>query len=72
MRGKETVPPEEVVLPQVFEFSVLLTVLARRGLFTRGEWRPEVQEPRLFERNWGQESTDPKGCVPLLCGREAF
>jgi len=55
MNGKQTVPQEEVVLAQAFEFEALLNVLERRGLVTRSEVLEEIGrggETRL-ESRWG-------------------
>ena len=43
MRGKQTVPLEEVVLAQAFECEALLTVLERRGLVTRARVLEEIK-----------------------------
>ncbi len=46
--GKQSVPLEEVVLAQAFEFEALLNVLERRSVLTRGEILEEIK--RLKER----------------------
>jgi len=43
MRGKQTVPLEEVVLAQAFECEALLTVPERRGLVTRARVLEEIK-----------------------------
>ncbi len=43
MSGKQSVPLEEVVLAQAFEFEALLNVLERRGLVPRAEVLEEIK-----------------------------
>ncbi len=46
MSGKQSVPLEEVVLAQAFEFEALLNVLERRGLVPRAEVLEEIKRLR--------------------------
>ncbi len=46
MSGKQSVPLEEVVLAQAFEFEALLNVLERRGLVPRAEVMEEIKRLR--------------------------
>ncbi len=46
MRGKETVPLEEVVLAQAFELEALMNVLERRGLIVKAEVLEEIKRLR--------------------------
>ncbi len=43
VRGKATVPLEDVVLAQTFELEALMTVLERHGLLQRAEPLEEIK-----------------------------
>jgi hypothetical protein len=42
--GRQTVPLEEVVLAQTFQFEALLNVLERRGVVWKAEMLAEIKE----------------------------
>ena len=46
LSGKQTVPLEEVVLAQAFEFEALLNILERRGLVPKAALLEEIKRLR--------------------------
>ena len=43
LRGRQTVPLEEVVLAQAFQLEALLNVLERKGIITKAEVLEEMK-----------------------------